>query len=315
MKASIVKSSAASLRVKVTGVCNRSCHFCNEEGDMKGIGGMQADDDFKYAMTILQETFSISKIMFTGGEPTIHPHFGELVSAVDADEVSVTTNGVRLLEVEDWKKLRDSGLSRVILSIHDASPQDFLALETRKRGIGWAMNSLENQRQNCLNAAQAGLRTRVNVVLHSSTEKALSVLEMLTPIQEQAKIGVRILNGLSAIDRSKSAIRSLCQALEAAPVSSSLRKGSSNKVDTWVSSDGFQFEIKEEYSYFLDAICGGCHMKHQCREGFYGIRVEVRGGKYFVRLCLYKNSSDVLMPLEDFLVSPVAKAYKETLAS
>jgi molybdenum cofactor biosynthesis enzyme MoaA len=309
-----IGTSAASLRIKVTGVCNRSCHFCNEEGDMKGIGGMQADSDFSNAITSLQEAFGISKIMFTGGEPTIHPHFAELVSSVDAGEVSVTTNGVRLLNVKEWESLKESGLSRVIISIHDASPQDFLSLETRKRNIGWAINSLENQRQNCLNAAIAGLDTRVNVVLHSTFEKALAVLEMLAPIQVQTKLGVRILNDLSATDKSKVAIRSLCQALEATLVSSSVRKGSSNKVDVWSSADGFQFEIKEEYPYYLESVCGGCRIRHQCREGFYGIRLEVRGGAYFVRLCAYKNSSDVLMPLEEFLNSPVAKAYMKTLS-
>jgi cyclic pyranopterin phosphate synthase len=308
-----IETSAASLRIKVTGVCNRSCHFCNEEGDMKGIGGMQANSDFRNAITSLQDAFGISKIMFTGGEPSIHPHFAELVSSVKADEVSVTTNGVRLLSVKDWEGLKESGLSRVIISIHDASPQDFLALETRKRNIGWAINSLENQRQNCLNAALAGLDTRVNVVLHSTFEKALAVLEMLAPIQEQTRLGVRILNDLSATDRSKAAIRSLCQSLEATLVRSSVRKGSSNKVDVWASADGFQFEIKEEFPYYLEAVCGGCQIRHQCREGFYGIRLEVRGGAYFVRLCSYKNSPDVLMPLKEFLNSSSAQAYRETL--
>ena len=79
----------------------------------------------------------------------------------------------------------------------------------------------------------------------------------------------------------------------------------------WETESGFRFSTKMAYRYFFDPICMDCHIKQQCHEGFYGIRIEQKGSDYWVRLCLYKHSPDVLMPWKSFLQSDLPKKFKE----
>ncbi len=71
-------------------------------------------------------------------------------------------------------------------------------------------------------------------------------------------------------------------------------------------SDGFHFSTKVAFPYFFGGICDGCAIKKSCFEGFYGVRVERRADEYFVRLCIYKQTPDVVMPWQEFLGSGLA---------
>lgn len=302
-----------SLRIKITGVCNRTCNFCNEEGDMKGIDMVVVDSKFYETVSALQSHFGIKRIMPTGGEPTIHSEILDIINNIIAEDISITTNGIRPVPLEHWKRMKESGLSRVIFSIHDANPQDFLRLESQAKSIGWAFASLENQKSNCYKACSSGLNVRVNIVAYSNADKVMSVINMLSDIQSEFGLRIRILNDLSRIESSRNNIKTICQKLGAIKNSETLRKASSNKVETWVSESGMVFETKEEYPYYLDGICQNCSVKNICHEGFYGLRLESRQGEYFIRLCAYKNSSDVLIPFKKFLSSNIAEEYLRLL--
>ena len=76
-------------------------------------------------------------------------------------------------------------------------------------------------------------------------------------------------------------------------------------------SHAFPFLTKMAYRYFFDPVCVGCLIKEQCHEGFYGIRIERRMSDYWVRLCIYKHTPDVLMPQEAFLKSELVKKLKD----
>ena len=68
------------------------------------------------------------KGMLTGGEPTIHPDLHRIVNGINVQSISITTNGIRPLSVDEWARLYDEGLRKVIVSIHDATPQSFIQL-------------------------------------------------------------------------------------------------------------------------------------------------------------------------------------------
>jgi GTP 3',8-cyclase len=300
-----------ALRIKMTGVCNRTCSFCNEEGDMRTIGSIEPNEAFFKCVHTLAEALEIEQVMLTGGEPTIHPDLYKVVNGINAPEISITTNGIRQLSVDEWTRLHDVGLRKVIVSIHDATPQSFIQLETRQRKFGWAVRALESQRHNLMAASEAGLRVRVNTVAYNSHEQINQVLGALEDLQQKYRFDIRLLNDLANIEKSQQIIRDVCQALGARVIREERRAGSSNATVLWETESGFRFSTKMAYRYFFDPICAECPIKEQCYEGFYGIRIERRVSDYWVRLCIYKHTPDVLMPWESFLKSDLAKKFKD----
>lgn len=300
-----------ALRIKMTGVCNRTCSFCNEEGDMRTIGSIEPNEKFFECVHTLAEAFDIKQVMLTGGEPTIHPDLHKIVDGIKAPRISITTNGIRPLSIDEWTELYNAGLRKVIVSIHDATPQSFIQLETRQRKFGWAVRALESQKHNLIAASDAGMEVRVNTVAYHSREQVHQVLDDLEGLQQKYKFDIRILNDLANIEKSQQIIRDVCQALDARVIMEHRRAGSSNATVLWETESGFRFSTKMAYRYFFDPICSGCPIKEQCHEGFYGIRIERRISDYWVRLCIYKHTPDVLMPWNTFLKSDLARQFKE----
>lgn len=304
------KISDPALRIKMTGVCNRTCNFCNEEGDMRTIGAIEPSSAFFECVHGLLGALNVSKVMLTGGEPTIHPNLYEIVEGIKASDISITTNGIRPLSVDTWAKLKAVGLRKVIVSIHDATPQSFLQLETRRREFGWAVRSLSAQKENLVAASKAGLRVRVNTVAYGSYEQVRTVIDALSDLQMEHRFDIRLLNDLANIERSQQIIREVCESLGAKIITEERRAGSSNATVLWEADSGFRFSTKMAFKYFFDAVCRGCPIKDQCYEGFYGIRLERRMTDYWVRLCIYKHTPEVLMPWNEFLQSRLAERFK-----
>lgn len=300
-----------TLRIKMTGVCNRTCSFCNEEGDMRAIGSVEPDAKFFACIHTLAGTLGIKRVMLTGGEPTIHPDLRKIVEGINVPDISITTNGIRPLSVDEWTGLHKAGLRKTIVSIHDATPQSLIQLETRQRDFGWAVQALGSQKYNLVAASEAGLRVRVNIVAYHSHEQVNQVLEALEDVQQRYQIDIRLLNDLANIEKSQQIIRDVCQALGAEIIGEERRAGSSNTTVSWETESGFRFSTKMAYRYFFEPICTGCPIKEVCYEGFYGIRIERKMSDYWVRLCIYKHSPDVLMSWESFLHSDLAKKFKE----
>lgn len=298
-----------ALRIKITGACNRSCCFCNEEGDMRNIDQIDPSSSFFECVHEIMDATKIKRIMLTGGEPTIHPNLSEIVSGIDAESISITTNGIRTLTTDKWSGLAKSGLGKVIVSIHDATPQTLIQVELRPRNFGWATRSIESQRINLINASQVGLGVRVNVVAHNSKDQVLSVLDSLTELQIEHRFDIRILNDLSNVIKSQHIIREVCTVLEAHEIQQEKKVGSSNVSVLWETESGFMFSTKTSFPYYFESICEHCPIKKQCHEGFYGLRLEKRGDDYWIRLCIYKNGADVLMPWKQFISSRLIEQF------
>jgi molybdenum cofactor biosynthesis enzyme MoaA len=300
-----------ALRIKVTGTCNRTCSFCNEEGDMRTIQSIKPNKEFFRCIHDLLEELQIERVMLTGGEPTIHRNLKDIIKGINCSNMSITTNGIRPVSLDEWTDFKKFGLKKVIISIHDASPQSLIQLETTQRQFGWEVQALESQKQNLIAASRAGLPIRVNVVAYHSQGQIIKVLDSLEEPQRKYKFEIRLLNDLTNIERSQADIKNICNLLEAERISSSRRAGSSNLTVMWKTKSGLQFSTKMAYCYFFEPVCGKCQIKDQCHGGFYGMRFEQRTSGYYIRLCIYKHSSDVLIPLKEFLGSNLSGQLKQ----
>lgn len=280
---------------------------------MRGIDSVQPDTPFLECVTALRDATGIDRVMFSGGEPTIHPAILDLVACVSAPLMSLTSNGITLHDEDWWRRARTAGLSKVIFSVHDATVQSFQALESTPRAAGWALRGLNAQQANIINADKAGISVRANVVVYDGADNALRVIKMLRALP--VALEIRLLNDLSNVVQTKREIDAVCAVLEATHVGTERRAGTSNVSTQMRGSDGFMFSVKLSYPYFFDAVCGSCTMKSECLEGFYGLRLERRGGEYTVRLCIYKQTADLLMPWREFLQTDLAARMRDLYRS
>lgn len=118
------------LRLSVTDRCNFRCVYCMAE-DMQFMPRdelLSIDEMFTVAASFVQ--MGVRKIRLTGGEPLVHPAIVPLVARLaklpGLDELAMTTNGSRLAQLA--QALKDSGLSRLNISLDSLKPDRFKAL-------------------------------------------------------------------------------------------------------------------------------------------------------------------------------------------
>ena len=85
------------LTVELTNRCNLHCSYCLRDEDAlhHDHAAFLPVDLFARAIGDARELMGIEQVMFTGGEPTLHPRFGDIIAAV-ADQslkCSFVTNG------------------------------------------------------------------------------------------------------------------------------------------------------------------------------------------------------------------------------
>ena len=146
-----------AVRIKVTGNCNRTCNFCHEEGDMKGILPVDANQEFFDCVHSLCQKLGISRVMLSGGEPTVHPALGDIIAGLKVEDISITTNGIKLIDAKIWQAYKSLGLKKVVISMHDSEPEKFVQLEAKPRTLAWGRRSLDNQLANLQQICLAGL--------------------------------------------------------------------------------------------------------------------------------------------------------------
>ena len=136
--------------------CNQDCGFCWQGRDWP-------EPPRELYHTWLDEMAALGKqrVIFTGGEPTIHPALVELVERahrVHGMEVEIQTNAIRLARPDYLRQLVEAGLDRVFVSFHshDAETSDRMtrAPRTHLRTVAGV--------EACL---RAGLRVLINCVV------------------------------------------------------------------------------------------------------------------------------------------------------
>jgi MoaA/NifB/PqqE/SkfB family radical SAM enzyme len=85
------------LTVELTNACNLHCGYCLREEEVlpQGLTSFLSVDLLAQVAREAREEMGIEQIMFTGGEPTLHPHFGKILSTVAGLglKCSFVTNG------------------------------------------------------------------------------------------------------------------------------------------------------------------------------------------------------------------------------
>lgn len=136
--------------------CNLRCTFCY----YKGLRGFRESKEIEQEIQDLMKA-GCTHFDLTGGEPTLHPRFLEIVKfCSQSSKVSCVTNGQKLSDVEFAREC--TKLSDVLISIHGTKHHD---------GIVGKDGAFERCIQAVKNCRSLGIRTRVNFTLCNQNYK------------------------------------------------------------------------------------------------------------------------------------------------
>lgn len=322
--------SNTSLRFKVTDNCSWNCHFCHKEGGWDSLQttawGPKEEDIFGRFFE-----YGYRETHFTGGEPTLNKNLPAITKGLSDIGFDVKATSILAAKPDHIQRCINAGIKGVNVSIHaDFNEVDLLsgfvpediATEIANLQIG---KTHQNARRQIL-ALTRGLevlrasdvKVKANTVICSEADlsKALHIYEYAKRIG----IGLRFLPDLTPSMRKAShkAIKKFLESIKATPLRVKIAKGSSDITVYFVDSDGYEFGVKLIDHTLLKTMCNDCPTLNEkkCTEKYYGIRLEktgsVENGIYHVRLCLHKNLPSVVMPVEEFFISPQFKEIRDT---
>ncbi|MFN2529820.1 MAG: radical SAM protein [Pyrinomonadaceae bacterium] len=96
-KPTLEKYGPRRLTLELTNICNLHCSYCSRDED--ALYATSASffpvDLLKHLLTDARQVAGIERVSFTGGEPTLHPRFGNVLDIVAANNLkaSFVTNG------------------------------------------------------------------------------------------------------------------------------------------------------------------------------------------------------------------------------
>jgi len=122
------------LRISVTDKCNFRCVYCMP---VAGLEWLPKSEILSYeeitAVVTQLAPLGLRRLRITGGEPTIRPDLHRLIAMLRAvpgiEDISLSTNGVRLAELAS--QLRHAGLDRVNMSVDSLRPARIKAISRR----------------------------------------------------------------------------------------------------------------------------------------------------------------------------------------
>lgn len=124
------------LIVELTNVCNLHCDYClrDEDALYNSQAAFFSPELLARLMREAREEAGVRVVVFTGGEATLHPRFGEVLRAVGAEgfRCSFVTNGWHFERI--WPAVRDSreAITHVAFSLDGATRE----AHDRTRGQG-----------------------------------------------------------------------------------------------------------------------------------------------------------------------------------
>lgn len=149
------------LRISITDLCNLRCSYCMPKGVTEKL---RHKDIITYEevenLCRAAASLGVKKVRITGGEPLVRPDISKLISKIKAisgiEDISITTNGVLLLELA--QELRNSGLDRLNISLDSLKKHRYSAL-TGKDELEKVLKGIEK-------AKEVGFeKIKINVVL------------------------------------------------------------------------------------------------------------------------------------------------------
>lgn len=305
---SIKEAENKSIRIKVTEKCPWDCKFCHKEGGWD-IDDIKWDESTKQCIETLKNVLQLTEIHYTGGEPTSNRQLEELTAGLISLGLDVKTTSNAQFSETRLKSLMNSGLKSFNFSVHGLQPEQLSSTQNDK-SLEWAEKNIERQKRIISKTIELGGKAKMNTVI-CSRDDIQRGLELYNYAKTNG-IMVRFLNDLNGSQNAIMAITELAEkVIGAVKFKEKIIIGSSSKSSYYRDSDGYEFVVKEIRDNKLKSLCDNCQEK--CIEQFYGIRLEKKKNKFYIRLCIDRHDGKSYMPIEEFLESEQLQEIIETL--
>jgi MoaA/NifB/PqqE/SkfB family radical SAM enzyme len=159
---SVIKDGGPSTcQFAITNVCNAACDFCNFSRDKleRAQSRWVSLEDGLRSLEILR-SHDVGFMVFTGGEPTVHPNWVELLEASDRlGMVNLMVSNGSTLSPRTIEKFEKASLSGIIISIDSED----LTKHEENRGLKGVCQKIK---QNMPLLKQAGVGATASVTLN-----------------------------------------------------------------------------------------------------------------------------------------------------
>ncbi|KKS26611.1 MAG: hypothetical protein A2606_01155 [Candidatus Yanofskybacteria bacterium RIFOXYD1_FULL_42_10] len=291
------------VRVKVHDTCQWSCHFCHKEGSGSSN---PVYNGTKFADTLVdfRDQLGFTEVHFTGGEPAIHTEITELIKTAKKLDfrVKMTSNGQT--GVDQYLACIDCGLDELNLSIHTLDGAQLAKMMSPIRNTLWGNRAIERQ-LTLISLLREHIKIKINTVVIDNENPALRIVEFVSA----ANLEWRVMNELEHTEVSYSTMMHMCNKLGAKPLCAQIIQGSSSCGIIFQTLDGFIFKVKLIRPFLVESLCGDCSLEKvgQCREFYYGPRIEAHNQELMVRSCLHRSNPPSILAAEEFFTHRIAK--------
>lgn len=161
------------LDLKIGFACNNRCAFC-AQGDKRRVLPRRSLDDILRELQIASEK-GVSGVVFTGGEPTLHPDLPTAASRardLGFQTIQVQTNGRRCAYPEYCRTLKEAGVTEVSPSVHGSQA----SIHDRATGAAGAWQQVVS---GIRNLKALGIKVLTNSVVTSENYRDIPQLARL----------------------------------------------------------------------------------------------------------------------------------------
>lgn len=154
-----------TLRVSLINKCNMACVYCVAPNSTFEVVSNTTEskelltlEDYILYIKKIHQTVGLKEIKLTGGEPLLFKPIDQLIEAIYAmgiPEVSLTTNGILLLQKLD--ALKKAGLKKINISLDAIDPETFYSI-TKYKSIRTIIDGIEA-------AIHEGFEVKINMVV------------------------------------------------------------------------------------------------------------------------------------------------------
>lgn len=152
--------------------CNLNCKHCAVQSYFSNLKSRISLGDISDKLRELKKQ-KISKIILSGGEPTLVTNLPEVIKYLSQQgfDVSITTNGT-MIDIQYAKKLKGAGLYKATVSLDGSKPTTHDLFRGEKGAFSKAVKGIKT-------LIKVGVAVTINVTLH---DKLISELEEIVKL-------------------------------------------------------------------------------------------------------------------------------------
>jgi len=146
------QSTPCLANIDLTNRCNLNCPICFANANACGYVYEPSYEQIVGMLKALRETQPTpgTAVQFSGGEPTLHPRFFDIVRQareMGFSNIQIATNGLKIADYEFARRAKESGLHTLYLQFDGTHPEIYKTLRGREDIWEKKLQAIENCRQ------------------------------------------------------------------------------------------------------------------------------------------------------------------------